>query len=61
MIYKNALIVNKTVNPEDSHPLTQVKAIKEIRKVKFVTTDKANVSRLIDLTDIANSQIKFKG
>ena len=29
---KNALIVNKTVNPEDSHPLTQVKAIKEINK-----------------------------
>ena len=38
-----------------------VKAIKEIKKVKFVTTDKANISRLIDLTDIANSQIKFEG
>ena len=55
---KNTTDFEGRIKPSDSD---LVKAIKEIRKVKFVTTDKANISRLIDLTDIANSQIKFKG
>ena len=61
---KNHYTIKNTTDFEGrikSSDSDQVKAIKEIRKIKFVTTDKANVSRLIDLTDIANSQIKFKG
>lgn len=38
-----------------------VKAIKEINKIKFVTTDKANISRLIEITNLANDEIVFKG
>lgn len=38
-----------------------VKSIKEINKVKFVSANKANVSRLIDLTDLVISNIYFKG
>lgn len=38
-----------------------VKCIKEINKVKFVSNNKANVSRLIDLTDLVISNINFKG
>ena len=38
-----------------------VKAIKEINKIKFVTTDKANVSRLIELTDLVIPFLEFKG
>lgn len=38
-----------------------VKAIKEVNKIKFVTTDKANVSRLIDLTDIVLNNLSFDG
>ena len=55
---KNTTDFEGRIKPSDSD---LVKTIKEIRKVKFVTTDKANISRLIDLTDLANSQIKFKG
>jgi len=55
---KNTSDFEGRIKPSDSDI---VKAIKEIRKIKFVTTDKANISRLIDLTDLANSQIKFKG
>lgn len=38
-----------------------IKAIKEINKIKFVTTEKANISRLIELTDLASNQIIFNG
>lgn len=38
-----------------------IKAIKEIQKIKFVSTNKANTSRLIDLTDLMLSNISFKG
>ena len=38
-----------------------VKAIKEIKKIKFVSTNKANASRLIELTDLMLSNISFNG
>jgi hypothetical protein len=38
-----------------------IKALKEIRKVDFVTTNKANVSRLIEITNIINDNIIFEG
>ncbi|WP_396174598.1 hypothetical protein [Flavobacterium sp.] len=38
-----------------------VKAIKELKKVDFVSQNKANVSRLIDLTNIVIENLKFKG
>jgi TM2 domain-containing membrane protein YozV len=38
-----------------------IKAIKEIQKIKFVSTNKANASRLIDLTDLMLSNISFNG
>jgi phosphosulfolactate synthase (CoM biosynthesis protein A) len=46
------------IKPSDSDV---VKSIKEINKVNFVSTNKANVSRLIDLTDLVISNIDFKG
>jgi len=46
------------IKPSDS---SIIKAIKEIQKIKFVSTNKANVSRLIDLTDLVISNIEFKG
>lgn len=46
------------IKPSDSDV---VKSIKEINKVNFVSTNKANVSRLIDLTDRVISNIDFKG
>ena len=41
--------------------LDVVRAIKEINRIKFVTTNKANTSRLIDATDIALDIVSFKG
>tara|TARA_B110000908_G_C10184810_1_gene417461 strand:+ start:277 stop:1008 length:732 start_codon:yes stop_codon:yes gene_type:complete len=38
-----------------------IKAIKEIQKIKFVSTNKANASRLIELTDLMLSNISFDG
>ena len=38
-----------------------VRAIKEILKVKFVSTNKANVSRLIDITDLIIGKLSFNG
>ena len=38
-----------------------IKAIKELKKIEFVTQNKANVSRLIDLTNILNDNLKFSG
>ena len=46
------------INTSDS---SLVKAIKEVNKIKFVTTNKANVSRLIDLTDIVLNNLSFDG
>lgn len=46
------------IKPSDSD---LVRAIKEINKIKFVTTDKANVSRLIDLTDLVLNHLEFNG
>ena len=46
------------IKPSDSQI---VRSIKEILKVKFVTTNKANISRLIDLTDLATGALSFNG
>jgi len=46
------------IKPSDSQI---IRAIKEIQKVKFVTTNKANTSRLIDITDLMLSNIYFTG
>ena len=46
------------IKPSDS-PI--IKAIKEIQKVKFVSTNKANASRLIEITDLKLSNISFSG
>lgn len=46
------------IKPSDS---SIVKAIKEIQKIKFVSTNKANASRLIDLTDLMLVNISFNG
>ena len=46
------------IKPSDSDI---VRAVKEVLKVKFVTTNKANISRLIDLTDLASDALSFNG
>ena len=46
------------IKPSDS---SIIKAIKEVQKIKFVSTNKANISRLIDLTDLMLTNISFKG
>jgi TM2 domain-containing membrane protein YozV len=46
------------IKPSDS---SIVKAVKEIQKVKFVSANKANASRLIELTDLMLSNISFNG
>jgi len=46
------------IKPSDS-PI--IKAVKEIQKVKFVSTNKANASRLIEITDLMLSNISFCG
>lgn len=38
-----------------------IKSVKEIKKIKFVTQDKGNTSRLIDATDIVLDAISFDG
>lgn len=38
-----------------------VKSIKELKNVKFVTANKANVSRLIEITDLVISHLDFNG
>lgn len=55
---KNVSDYSGRIKPSDSDV---VRAIKEINKIKFVTTNKANTSRLIDATDIALGIIDFKG
>ena len=46
------------IKPSDSQV---IKAIKEIQKIKFVLTNKANASRLIELTDLMLANISFNG
>jgi TM2 domain-containing membrane protein YozV len=46
------------IKPSDSE---LVRAIKEVQKIKFATTNKANTSRLIELNDLMLSKIEFKG
>lgn len=38
-----------------------IKTLKEIRKIDFVTTNKANISRLIEITSLINESIIFEG
>lgn len=44
------------IKPSDSE---LIKSIKQIKKLTFVSTDKANISRLIDITNIVLSLLKF--
>tara|TARA_Y100001973_G_C5208806_1_gene343725 strand:+ start:12701 stop:13999 length:1299 start_codon:yes stop_codon:yes gene_type:complete len=44
---KNALIVNKTINPEESHPLTQSAAIDAIKKGLFEKFDSKKLSKCL--------------
>ena len=46
------------IKPSDSE---LVRAVKNINKISFVSTNKANASRLIELTDLASNQIIFEG
>ena len=46
------------IKPSDSQI---IKTIKEIQKIKFVSTNKANASRLIELTDLMLANISFNG
>lgn len=46
------------IKPSDSEV---VKRIKEVNKVKFATTNKANTSRLVELTSVIDDVIVFKG
>ena len=46
------------IKPSDNE---LVRAIKEVAKVKFVTSNKANVSRLVEMTNILLPVIAFKG
>jgi hypothetical protein len=46
------------IKPSDSRV---VKSIKEINKIKFATTNKANVSRLIEITNTVITNIQFDG
>lgn len=55
---KGASDYSGRIKPSDSYV---VKSIKEINKVKFVSTNKGNISRLIELTDLVISNIEFNG
>lgn len=55
---KNVSDYSGRIKPSDTEV---VRAIKEINKIKFVTTNKANVSRLIDATDIVHDIVAFQG
>ena len=46
------------IKPSDSEV---VKVIKKINKISFVSTNKANASRLIEITDLVCNQIIFEG
>ena len=55
---KGASDYSGRIKPSDSDV---VKSIKEINKVKFVSTNKGTISRLIELTDLVISNIEFNG
>lgn len=55
---KGASDYSGRIKPSDSDV---VKSIKVINKVKFVSTNKGNISRLIELTDLVISNIEFNG
>jgi len=55
---KNVSDYSGRIKPSDSEI---VKGIKELNKVKFVTTNKANVSRLIEITEIIIPLTTFRG
>lgn len=46
------------IKPSDSE---LVRAVKNINKISFVSSNKANASRLIELTDLVSNQIIFEG
>lgn len=46
------------IKPSDSDI---IKSIKEIKKISFVSLEKGNISRLIDMSNILLSNIKFEG
>jgi len=55
---KSASDYTGRIKPSDT---AIVKTIKEMNKIKFATTNKANVSRLIELTDLTLRFTKFEG
>ncbi|MFV0554962.1 MAG: hypothetical protein ACK5LR_09685, partial [Mangrovibacterium sp.] len=61
---KNAYVIkgesdySGRVKPSDSE---LVKAVKQLNKISFISSDKGNVSRLIELTDIMISNLDFNG
>lgn len=55
---KGASDYSGRIKPSDS---VVVRAIKEINRTKFVSTNKGNTSRLIELTDIVISNLHFNG
>ena len=55
---KGASDYSGRIKPSDSDV---IRSIKEINKVSFVSTNKANVSRLIELTDLVISNLDFRG
>ena len=46
------------IKPSDSDV---IKAIKEIKKIKFISTNKGNVSRLIEVAGLITSNLSFNG
>lgn len=55
---KNTDDYSGRIKPSDSDI---IKALKKINKINFASTDKANVSRLIELTDLVPNEMVFKG
>lgn len=55
---KNVSDYSGRIKPSDSK---LVKSIKELTRIKFVTTNKANTSRLIEATDIVIDSLHFDG
>lgn len=55
---KNYSDFSGRIKPSDSE---LVRAVKNINKISFVSTNKANASRLIELTDLVSNQIIFEG
>lgn len=55
---KNVSDYSGRIKPSDTEI---VRSIKKINKLKFISSNKGNVSRLIELTDLAISNINFNG